>query len=79
MTGCRILTNGYYEMSHNTVTTVEKVNKTTVTVYVTKMYYDHSTKTLKTMPYKILRRPDQVIVIDQQLEHNQKHYPEYQV
>ena len=78
--GMTVLTNKYYSSSMGEITTVDRVTKKAVivTIHAYDWYYDEVLKRGITTPYKkqIRKRPDQIIVIDKQLNHNQKNYPE---
>jgi predicted HicB family RNase H-like nuclease len=77
--GATVLTNGYYTSSMNTVTTIEKVTEKAVYVIIDANSYDYANSKY-TYTKKLMRRiPDQIIVIDKQLNYNKKTYPEYQI
>jgi hypothetical protein len=78
--GMTVLTNNYYSPSMGTITVVEKVTPKAIIVsidgvwtvwdYVNRTYVRH--KGVK----RLRKRPDQIIVIEQQLNHNRENYPE---
>jgi len=78
--GMTVLTNHYYSPSMGAITTVDKVTKKAVyvTIHCHWGYWDKVNKAYVRQNGKkqMRRRPDQVIVIDKQLNHNRKKYPE---
>lgn len=78
--GMTVLTNKYYSATMGEITTVDRVTKKAVivTIQAYDWYYDEVLKRGITKPYRkqIRKRPDQIIVIDKQLDHNQTNYPE---
>jgi len=74
--GATVLTNGHYTASMNTVSKVEKVTAKAVYTNIYATWYDYKTGELRTGQKLMRRRPNQFIVIDKQLDYNQKNYPE---
>ena len=83
MVGDTVLTKGFMNPGHTTLATIIKVNRTTVTVNVHKVYwtYDAVTKThLKHSETSPIRRIGKdCIIINEQLAHNREHYPEFAI
>lgn len=67
--GDKVLTGSYWSATFDTVTTVKKVNRTTIGLELPCTYDISGYR-------KVKRRPYQMIVVDKQLEYNQKAYPE---
>lgn len=75
--GDTVLTAQYCSPTFDTITKVIKVNKTTITLKIDKYTYDYSLgKTVKEL-HSVKRFPYQMVVINKQLQHNQKEFPEY--
>lgn len=77
--GDTILTQGYWCMTMNTVTTVKKVGKTRVRIEIMCTWWDWGERKQVSGMKTLYRRPHQMIVINKQLDHNRKHYPENMV
>ena len=74
--GDTVVTSQYWSTIMDFVTKVEKVTKNYVYIRLKTNYWCHETKKHK-KGYKLVRRyPYQVLVVTQQLEYNQIHYPE---
>jgi len=78
--GDTVLTNAYYSSAMNEITTIDRTTKKAVyvTIQAYHWFYDENLQrgVHKTYRKQMRRRPDQVIVISKQLEHNREHYPE---
>lgn len=78
--GMTVLTNYYSSASMGVITTVDKITKKAVYVTFNCVWYswDKQQKTyVRNSGLKqIRRRPDQIIVIDKQLNYNRTTYPE---
>lgn len=77
--GTLVLTSGYYSTDRSVVTKVIRANKRTVTVVVPELIWDSKARKYTTSFRKVRRRYDQVLAIEQQLEYNKKHFPEYSI
>jgi hypothetical protein len=81
--GLTVLAAGYYQPNLNTITTVEKVTKTAIYVQLDCRQWERKEAgdgyLLIAKTKSMRRRPDQVIVVQQQLKHNRKHYPELMI
>jgi hypothetical protein len=80
--GDMVLTGGYGTAGMQLVTKVKKVTPKAVYVNVSVSTYswsnhNWSNHTVKTAEKLVRRRYDQVVVVDKQLAHNKKVYPEY--
>jgi hypothetical protein len=74
--GMLVLTNDYYDLTMSLLTTVKKITPRAIIIHVNK--YDHSTSSIiKNHPMR--RHPNQVIVVEQQLNYNKKEFPEYSI
>lgn len=78
--GVTVLTNRYQSSSMGEITTVDRITKKAVIVTINATWYSWDSVTRKYTRHSgrktIRKRPGQVIVIDKQLKHNQKEYPE---
>ena len=74
--GATVLTTGYGSSSLNTIATVEKVNKKSVSVVIKASWWDYEKKKVVTEYKKMRRQDNQVVVIDQQLAYIEEHFPE---
>jgi hypothetical protein len=78
--GDTVLTNAYYSCSMTEITSVDRTTEKAVyvTIQAHSWHYDEKLKQGVHTSYKkqMRRRPDQVLVITKQLEHNQTNYPE---
>lgn len=75
--GDRVLTKGYYSANMNTLSTITKVNKTTVTLDVKASYYDYYNSKWVTETAKPMKRDSSsFIIINEQLAHNYATYTE---
>lgn len=75
--GDKVLTGAYYSFGQDLVTNVVRTTPKAVYVNVDVYNYDSSTHTRKSHQHVVRRRYDQVVVVDKQLAHNKKKYPEY--
>ena len=75
--GDTVLTSRYCSTTFDITTKVLKVNKSTISVAVTKHSYDYTLKKPTKIQTTVKRFPYQMVVIDNQLQHNQKEFPEY--
>lgn len=75
--GDTVLTSQYCSPTFDTTTKVAKVNKTTITVEIEKYIYDDSIKRTVRVIGPVRRFPYQMVVVNKQLEHNQKEFPEH--
>ena len=75
--GDTVLTSQYCSPTFDITTKVVKVNKTTITVEIEKYVYDDSIKRTIRVMGPIKRFAYQMVVVDKQLEHNQKEFPEH--
>lgn len=75
--GDTVLTGAYWSSTMDMTTTVTKVTKKSVYVCLKVCYFDYQKGVVVEDGVKEVRRkPSQVVVITQQLKHNQEHYPE---
>lgn len=78
--GMTVLTNKYYTATMGEITTVDRVTPKAVIVTVNYWggYWDKEQKKYihTTGRKQIRKRPDQILVIDKQLDFNHKEYPE---
>lgn len=74
--GVTVLTTGYSSSSLNTIATVEKVNKKSVSVIIKASFWDFVAKEMVTEYKKMRRDSFQVVVINHQLAYIQEHFPE---
>lgn len=77
--GTRVLTQAYYGVNFEMVTTIEKVTKKAVYLPVESYGYDSEAKKWLPQRHLVRRRPDQMIAIQAQLHYNHKNYPEYMI
>lgn len=80
--GDKVLTNAYWQPGITELTTIEKINKKTVAVTVRANKYVRTKDgkwTYVKCNKRMLKRPAQLIVVTEQLEHNRKTYPENMV
>lgn len=75
--GDTVLTSRYSSPTFDITTKVVKVNKKTITVEIEKYIYDNSIKRTIRVIGPVKRFPYQMVVVDKQLEHNQKEFPEH--
>jgi hypothetical protein len=75
--GDTVLTAQYCRPTFDTITKVIKVNKTTITLTIDKYSYEYSLRKSVKVSHSVKRFPYQMVVIDKQLQHNQKEFPEY--
>lgn len=78
--GMTVLTNAHWSTAMTEITTVDKVTPKAVyvTIHATGGYWDtENKKFVRTSGNKQMRRSyAKVLVIDKQLKHNRKNYPE---
>jgi len=73
--GCVVLTPGYWSPTASVVTKVKKVTKAYIFVeLVASRWRDNDWAKIDVV---VRRRPHQVVVVDKQLKHNRKTYPEF--
>jgi dTDP-D-glucose 4,6-dehydratase len=75
--GDMVLTGGYGTAGMQLVTEVVRTTPKAVYVNLGVCTYDWSNHRAKTTENLVRRRYDQVVVVDKQLAHNKKAYPEY--
>lgn len=78
--GMTVLTNNYYSPTMGTITVVEKVTPKAIIVSINGTWHkwDHVNRRYETFKgvKRMRKRPSQIIVIEQQLNHNRENYPE---
>ena len=74
--GDTVLTGAYWSAGMNETTVVTKVTKKAVYVRLKAYRFDYQQDKYVDTVKEVRRQPYQVVVITQQLKHNQKHYPE---
>lgn len=81
--GMTVLTNKYYTATMGEITTVDRVTEKAVivTVNAAGTYWDKENKKYIRFSGRkqIRKRPDQILVIDKQLDFNRSEYPENQL
>lgn len=77
--GTLVLTAGYWSTDRNVITKIIKANKKTIVVSVPAYIWDSTTRTYVYSEKIVRRRYNQALAIEQQLEYNKKHFPEYLV
>ena len=87
--GDTVLTKGYYSATLNTISTIKRVNKKSVTVEVTgytwgkipDQSHPHGYRWdyIKTNDKPMKRDSDSFIIINEQLAHNKATWPEYYI
>jgi hypothetical protein len=75
--GDMVLTGDYRTAGMQLVTEVIRTTPKAVYVNLSVFNYNWSDHSVKTAKKPVRRRYDQVVVIDKQLSHNKKVYPEY--
>ena len=78
-----VITKNYASPVMDYVTTVIKVNRTTISIAATKRYWRYDATTQKhewvTEPSFIRRKPYECAVVTEQLEYNRATYPEFTI
>ena len=75
--GDHVLTKGYYSAALDTVATIKKVNKTTVTLELSASWYDYHNQKWVTQEFKSMKRDHQsFLIINEQLAYNHAEFPE---
>ena len=74
--GCIVVTGGHYSPVMDHVTTVKRVTPKAVIIDIPKNIYDPHTQKYVTMNKEVRRQAYQVIVVNKQLTHNKKEFPE---
>lgn len=74
--GATAITNGYCTSTLNTITVVEKVTKKAAYVTVEAFSYNWETRERYRTKKLMRKRPDQIMIIEKQLNYNKKTYPE---
>ena len=78
--GMTVLTNKYYSAVMGEITTVERVTKKAVIVKIMSVWYTWDAENRQHIKHQglkaIRKRPNQILVIDKQLDFNRKEYPE---
>jgi hypothetical protein len=77
--GDMVLTGSYGTAAMELVTIVVKTTPMAVFVNVSVSTYSWSNHTFKTAEKLVRRRYDQVVVVDKQVAHNKKTYPEHMI
>lgn len=74
--GTLVLTKSYWSTTMNKLVTIDRVTEKAVYVTLDATWYDFKTGQRIHAKKSVRRRPDQVVAISKQIEHNRKKYPE---
>lgn len=75
--GDRVLTKGYYSTALDTIATIKKVNKSTISLELAASWYDYHNQKWVTQELKPMKRDSSsFVIINEQLSYNHAEYPE---